>query len=170
VLAVAAPSSWHRYRSAPQTPVEEFAITELVEPESGPTAAPPIEQSLFTPPKFDLGVLLQMRDALFEIVDRLPTQEQKPESTTKERSVLVTSKSVLVTSEHDRLAMLDTRQRSRVDTPSRIEPEPSIEQPSEAQPVQPLVRHRPGVLFKQLKTLVDAPQAWWKFRQRKPTG
>jgi len=148
VLAVAAPSSWHRYRSAPLASPEESVPT---------VAAPSFEDSLPASQEFDFDVLLRMRDTLLTIVDRLPLPEQTPEATTARRSVMVTS-------EKDRLAMLDVRQRPhrqrpRRDLPPRSAPEPAIERLTPAQAVQPLIRHHPGVLFEQLKALVHVPLA-----------
>jgi len=153
VLAVAAPGSWHRYRSVPPAGPDESEAT---------VAAPSFEDSLPAQQEFDLDVLLRMRDTLLTIVDRLPLPEQTPEAITVRRSVMVTS-------EKDRLAMLDVRQRSHRRSPSRQRPsrdlpprsvpEPAIERLTPAQAVQPLIRHHPGVLFKQLKALVHVPLA-----------
>jgi len=141
LLAVAAPSSWHRYQPASQSVIEEIIASEpavsepvqmvvALEPinELAPPnlrtpvqdvvtqniVAPPIEDLLPTQQKFDFDVLLQMRDALISIVDRLPNQQQLSETKNAEPSVQVTS-------ENDRLAMLDTRHRRRVERPSRNE-------------------------------------------------
>ena len=156
VLAIFAPSSWHRYRSR-QRPLTEVA--EIPQQEAfalSPSAAAPLSISaddinkestlsvplespdppivvsrpsapsanlvlnlprsaepVPVPPQFDFDVLLQMRDTLTAFIDRLPDQDQLRDHA--EQPVQFVSepprRQVQVSSENDRLAMLDTRER-----------------------------------------------------------
>ena len=101
-------------------PVEEIPASQV------PPA--PIAETLETP-EFNFDVLMQMRDSLVALVDRLPlpklpeiVPEKRPQQPEPKKEAPA---QVQVHSESDRLAMLDTREPAAADWNERSWPSPS---------------------------------------------
>jgi len=142
-------------------PIEVEPAEVAFEILSGPQLVPPApSEPTLAKPEFDLDVLLQMRDTLMAMVDRLPS----PRLAKPQASVVRPRAMVRITGETDRLAMLERRD-SRMNNwsePSRTAPVPTLARlPDVIQeltpPREPLLRFRPTVLLEQLQQLTTQP-------------